>query len=179
MRELALAYYFVLRTVLRRRPPPQVCLTRCRHCRIFFLTHARNRGREDLGCPFGCADAHRRKQSAKRSTAYYRTPAGKVKKARLNDRRRQQAGDPGSEPQGVSARPRPDEILLPTETGAGEIPFPAGIVEHVRVVTSLIEGVEVSREEVVTMLDRVVRQRRFVRERRRDYVLRWLAEHSP
>lgn len=179
MREPVRAYYFVLRTVLRRRPPPQVCLTRCRHCRIFFLTHPRNRGREDLGCPFGCADAHRKEQSAKRSAAYYRTPAGKVKKARLNGRRRQQAGDPESEPQVVCARTRPDDIQLPTETGAGETRFPAGFVEHVRVVTNLIEGVEVSREEIVTMLDRVVRQRRFFLERQRDYVQRWLAEHPP
>ena len=178
MREPAREYYFVLRTVLRRRPSPQVCLTRCLHCRILFLTHPRNRGRKDLGCPFGCADAHRKEQSAKRSTAYYRTPAGKVKKARLNGKRRQ-AGGPRNEPQVVSARTRPDEIQLLAETGAGETRFPAGIVEHVRVVTSLIEGVEVSREEVVTMLEKVVRQRRFVRERRRDYVLHWLAEHSP
>lgn len=59
------------------------------------------------------------------------------------------------------------------------IEFDAGIVEHVRVVTSLIEGFDVSREEVLAMLEKTVRQRRIARERRLDYVLRWLAEHFP
>jgi len=53
------------------------------------------------------------------------------------------------------------------------------MVEHVRLVTSLIEGFEVSREEVREMLARTVRQRSMRRERWVDYVLRWLAEHSP
>ena len=44
---------------------------------------------------------------------------------------------------------------------------------------NLIEGFVVSREEVVAMLERTVRQHRIVRERRIDYVLRWLAEHPP
>ena len=60
-----------------------------------------------------------------------------------------------------------------------EVRLDAEIVEHVRVVTSLIEGVEVSREEVLAMLERAVRQRRIGRERRIDYVLRWLEEHPP
>lgn len=59
------------------------------------------------------------------------------------------------------------------------IELDAGIVEHVRVVSSLIEGFEVSREEVLAMLERTVRQRRIARERRLDYVLRWLADHFP
>ena len=36
---------------------------------IFFLTDARNAGRQDLGCPFGCRQAHRRRQSTRRSVA--------------------------------------------------------------------------------------------------------------
>lgn len=166
MGDLVLAYYQVLRTALRTRPHLRPYLTRCRHCRIFFLAHPRNRGRQDLGCPFGCRDAHRRKCSAERSTAYYGTAAGKRKKARLNGKRGQ-PGDSGGEPEGASA------------PASGGIEVDAGIVEHVRMVTSLVEGFYVSREEVLAMLERTVRQRSIVRERRIDYVLRWLAEHSP
>jgi hypothetical protein len=167
VRGLVLAYYVVLRTALGSRRHLRGCLKRCRHCRIFFLTHPRNQRREDLGCPFGCRDAHRAGRSAERSAAYYRTPAGKTKKKGLNGRRG---------PARDAGRGKNDQ------TGGGQrdkLRFEAGIVEHVRVVTSLIEGVEVSREEVLAMLERAVRQRRIGRERRIDYVLRWLEEHPP
>ena len=63
---LVLEYYVLLRSVLRAKPHLRACLTRCRHCRIFFLTHPRNAGRHDLRCPFGCRQAHR--QQAVRAT---------------------------------------------------------------------------------------------------------------
>lgn len=167
---MVLAYYFVLRMAMRSRRDLRRSLARCRHCRIFFVAHPRNGEREDLGCPFGCREAHRKKRSSERSTAYYRTPEGKEKKAQLNSRRREgSARDPAAE----SERPAPPAA----ESGA--IEFDAAIVAHVRVVVSLIEGFVVSREEVVAMLERTVRQHRIVRERRIDYVLRWLAEHPP
>jgi len=164
---LVLEYYFILRTALRTRPHLRPCLTRCRHCRIFFLTHPRNRGRRDLGCPFGCRSAHRRKRSAERSTAYYCTQAGRAKKKRLNGKRRPK---PQLE-QGTGeqiAEPDPDEIG-----------FDVGMVEHVRVVTSLIEGREVSREEIREMLERTVRQHSIGRERRIEYVLRSIEKKPP
>ncbi len=168
MRDLVMAYYFALRRALRSRPFLRRCLARCRHCRIFFLADPRNRGRKDLGCPFGCRGAHRKERSAQRSAAYYRTPAGKEKKRQLNSKRRQPIEDRGSDPTQLGAG-----------TGLDESEFDAGIVEHVRVVTSLIEGFDVSREEVVAMLQKTVRQRRIVREKHLDYVLRWLVEHPP
>ena len=57
--------------------------------------------------------------------------------------------------------------------------FNATLVAYVRTVVSLIEGRAVSREEIVRMLFRVVRQQRMARERRRDYVLRYLNERPP
>ena len=168
MRDRVMAYYFALRRALLGRGDLRRCLTRCRHCRIFFLADPRNRGRRDLGCPFGCREAHRKKRSSQRSAAYYRTPAGKEKKRQLNSRRRQPIEDRGSDPTQSGA-----------EVGLEKIEFDEEIVDHVRVVTSLIEGVEVSREEVVAMLSKTVRQRRIVREKHLDYVLRWLAEHPP
>jgi len=51
----------------------QYCLIRCRHCRIFFLTHRRNHRRLELvSCPFGCRQERARRESIRRSSAYYR-----------------------------------------------------------------------------------------------------------
>ena len=62
-------------------------LVRCRHCRILFLTDPRNRCREDLGCPFGCREAHRKQESAKRCAEWRSTDEGKELKSELNRNR--------------------------------------------------------------------------------------------
>jgi hypothetical protein len=159
VRGLVLEYYFVLRTVLRKRPELRPCLRRCRHCRIFFLTHPRNRERDDLGCPFGCRESHQGKCSAERSAAYYRTEAGREKKRRLNARR----------------RAAPDRV----ETQGGEVSFEAGIVEHVRMVASLIEGRRVSHEQILEMLARGVRQHRIAGKRASPQTARRLRAKPP
>ncbi len=83
-------YYWVVRCVAKEKPHLRKCLTRCRHCHILFFTHPRNAGRNDLGCPFGCRQAHRRKSSIHRSTEYYQSEEGKQKKKYLNAGRSQQ-----------------------------------------------------------------------------------------
>lgn len=90
----------LLRSVLRTKPLPRRCLVRCRHCGIFFLTTPCNGGRKDLGCPFGCRLAHRRRESTIRSIAYYRDPKGKRKKSALNQKRRPRTsqGQPSAVP---------------------------------------------------------------------------------
>ena len=87
---------------------------------------------------------------------------------RRREGRRRRAKASGSEPEEGS-----------TSTEFDETQFAPGIVEHVRMVASLIEGFEVSRKEVVAMLEKTRRQRSILRESRRDYVVRWLSEHSP
>jgi len=62
-------------------------LSRCKHCQILFLTDPRNAGRTDLGCPFGCSEAHRKKESTKRSVDYNRSRVGKIKKKQINAQR--------------------------------------------------------------------------------------------
>jgi len=146
--------------MLRAKPPLRRCLSRCRHCRIFFLTHPRNAGRKDLGCPFGCRGVHRRQQSTRRSVEYYRGDAGKIKKAIQNGRRKAPAApaEPAADP--ASPEPRP-------------------IVEHVRMVVSLWEGRRVSWEEIREMLARGVRQHRMVRRRKLEHAVAWLNENPP
>jgi hypothetical protein len=160
--ELILAYYRLLRTIVRAQPELRRCLTRCRHCRIFFLTDRRNVKRRDLGCPFGCQKAHRKRQSNQRSTAYYQDEAGKQKKRQQNAKRRK-APLPVVDGWG----PQPEELL------------DRPIVEYVRRVTSLIEGRPVSLAEVWEMLTRVLRQHSMVRMRRIDQIIAWLNEHPP
>jgi hypothetical protein len=156
---LVLTYYVVLRSVLRFKPWLRKCLARCRHCGIFFLTDARNAGRKDLGCAFGCGRAHHKSQSTRRSVAYYREAQGKVKKRELNARRRKTPPSPACASP-ASAWPRP-------------------ILEYVCVVVGLIEGRKVRLGEVVEMLERTMRQHRMVRTRRIDQSVAWLNEQPP
>lgn len=62
------------------------------------------------------------------------------------------------------------------EATAEDLEFDEDMVEQVRVQTSLLEGRELSREETIEMLKRVMRQHSLAPERRRDYVLRYLKE---
>ena len=154
-------YYVVLRSLLRSRSDLRRCLSRCRICRIFFLTHPRNAGRRDLGCPFGCRQAHRRKRSSERSVAYYATEEGKAKKKIQNGKR---------------VQTRADE--KPVAAGRGH-EFNAGIVSYIATVVSLIEGWRVSEDEVVAMLIGAMRQHRIARRRKIDYVVAHLKKNGP
>jgi len=81
--------------------PLRRCLTRCRHCGVFFLTHPRNAGRRNLGCPFGCRAAHRQQASTARSVAYYGSPEGKQKKRMHNGRRQDPRPADPSQPESM------------------------------------------------------------------------------
>ena len=166
MAALVLEYYFVLRSVLRAKPGLRACLTRCRHCHIFFLTHPRNVKQHDkMRCPFGCREAHRKRESVRRSVAYYRDPKGKKKKSALNQRRARTAA-PG---------PAADASVPPP----GSAQWNEAMVAHVRMVSSLIEGRWVSRQEILELLARVLRQHTMCRRRKIDQALAWLKEHPP
>jgi len=53
------------------------------------------------------------------------------------------------------------------------------MVEHVRMVSSLIEGRRVSRREILEMLAKVLRQHSLGRRRKIDHTVAWLKEHPP
>ena len=165
-----LEYYFVLRSVLRAKPCLRRCLTRCRHCRIFFLTHPCNAGRKDLRCPFGCSKEHCRRGSNKRSVEYYRTAEGKLKKQIQNGKRGKAEAKAGlgDGTQCDNAGLAPDEPR-----------FDAGMVRYLRMVTSLIEGRRVSLMDILAMLERAVRQHSMGRRRKIDYILQYLNQRAP
>ena len=159
----------LLRSVLRAKPHLRACLTRCRECRIFFLTHPRNAGRHNLGCPFGCREARCKRASTRRSAAYNRTPEGKRKKSRLNQRRASMSS--------AKRPPTASPGASPPKDGPGGWHEP--MVEHVRMVSSLIEGRRVSRKEVLEMLAKVLRQHTIGRRRKIDQAVAWLNENPP
>lgn len=167
MAALVLEYYLLLRSVLRAKPRLRACRTRCRHCRIFFLTHPRNAGRHNLRCPFGCRQAHRKRQSTQRSVAYYRDLEGRTKKRALNGKRRA--------PRGPAEQPKtpPDRAACPAR---GQTGWSAPMVEHVRMVCSLISGRRLSRPAVLAM---VLRQHTIGQNRKIDQAVAWINENPP
>jgi hypothetical protein len=209
VRHLVLEYYVVLRSILKAKAQLRPCLKSCRHCGIFFLTDPRNRGRTDLGCPFGCRDTHRRKSSTERSVAYNSSVAGKLKKKFYNgDRSGPRPPEP--QPEETTGEEMTEEKQVREETTRQEQPgendpreeprrearaelqgatperaererieFYAAVVDYLRVVISLIEGRRVSREEILEMLRVAMRQHSLARERRLDYVVRVLKQQNP
>jgi hypothetical protein len=152
-------------------------LTKCKHCRIFFLTHPRNAGRDDLRCPFGCRDAHRKESSNKRSAAWYRSKEGKEKKKELNERRfRQTSSDNGSEDlknkeaceqQGQVIQDEPEVVRNKTT------------LCYIQMLISLIEGRLVGLDEVLEMLLKIVRQHSIDTRRRFVYAFTYPEQKPP
>jgi len=169
VQDLVLQYYFVLRSVLRAKPWLRQCLTRCRHCHIFFLTTPCNAGRKDLRCPFGCREAHSKRHSTKRSVEYYQTPEGKFKKKIQNEKRGKVEGKAV-----LNDCEQAGSNLIPHEGRAG-----TPMLGYLQMVISLIEGRRVSAAEILELLARVLRQHSLVRRRRIDYVVQYLNEHAP
>ena len=142
---MVVQYYWVVRSVLKEKPHLRKCLTRCRHCQILFFTHPRNAGRNDLGCPFGCREAHRRQEAIRRSTEYYRSPEGKVKKRHLNVAR---SGQNRLSEANFNAKGNADVLCQIDDATVG----------HIQLVTSLVEGRWVGLAEIDAMLERILRQ---------------------
>jgi hypothetical protein len=136
-------YYLLLRSIIKEKSHLRKCLKRCRHCRILFFTHPRNAGRNNLGCPFGCREEHRRVESIKRSIEYYQSSEGKKKKRYLNGRR---------------TAPVEEEIEDETVNDNRETEVAPSTLLHIQLATSLIEGRSVGLKEVMVMVDRILRQ---------------------
>ena len=167
---LVLEYYVLLRSVLRAKPHLRACRTRCGHCGIFFLTHPRNASRDDLRCPFGCREAHRKQASAARSAAYYRHPKGRKKKSDFNQRRPRQYCRPKPKPARSSPRPASKR----RRTGFNPL-----MVQYVAMVASLIEGRRIGSRQVLRMRARNLRQHTMCRRRKIDQTVAWLQEEPP
>ena len=98
--------------------------------------------------------------------AYYRTDEGRKKKRALNQRRYRLSHDQASESEAQE------------EAMSGAIGV-APIIEHVRMVTSLIEGRFVSLDEIMEMLQKKERQHSLTRRLRVDYIVEQLNKSPP
>jgi hypothetical protein len=201
---------------VRRTEPlaQQQCLIRCRHCRIFFLTHRRNHRRLHLvSCPFGCRKEHERRESIRRAAAYYQEHPNK--KRDLNEKRYRLVPAPLSSGLGA-AEPHENPLAASTQIPAPKPQVgegaradaapghdtqaegwssppqcPAALAEvlpkaqdpevigHVRVIVSLLEGRQVSLEELWEALLNFWRQRTMGRRRKIDHNVAWLNAHPP
>jgi hypothetical protein len=167
VRVLVGQYYVVLRSVLRQKPELRRYHTCCRHCGIHFLCDARNHGRRDLGCPFGCQQAYRRQRSAQRSADYYQSDEGKAKKKFHNGKRgRKRDGLPGPRP-ALRRRRAPPGLRVQ-----------AGLLDYLSRVVSLIEGRRIHRATIRALLQQAVRQHSMGRRRRIEYLLQCWAKHG-
>lgn len=141
--------------MLKEKPHLRKCLTKCKHCQILFLTHPRNAGRTDLGCPFGCRQVHRRASAIKRSIEYYKSYEGKIKKQYINGRRNEPVPEASPDETPVDSR----------ETG-----IDATIILHIQLTTSLIEGRGVGLKEVIRMVEKILRQLSFEKSKKMLYI---------
>jgi len=157
VRGIAIQYYGILRKILKENSHLRKCLTRCRHCGIFFLTHPRNAGRKDLRCPFGCRQTHRKRSSTKRSVEYYQNREGKGKKQLLNGRRNQKAY-----PEQQRSEAGREGAVCPDATG----------LVYLQTVISLIEQRRVSMKEIVSLLRKKMRQHSIGKRQIRGYTER-------
>jgi hypothetical protein len=145
-----------------------------------------------LRCPFGCRDHHRRQCSRQRSAAYYQTRVGQVKKKRLNARRGSASRSANCQPQeepdlqaGSSHDQRSDELPVKLELRVEEIVLDESsltrspMLPYVRMVLRLVEGIELTCQQVARLLRRKLRQRCIALQRRTDYVLWFLHQHPP
>lgn len=172
-----LDFYLILRSVLKAKPHLRPGRCRCTHGRIFFLTDLRNAGRRDLGCPFGCREAHRKPCSTERSAEYYRDSAGKDKKQDPNRKRTDRAAARRVPEPEKENPPAGDESAVSPE--ADLEPWHPPMVEYVRMAVSWIEGRRVRREEVLEMLARRLRPPRMVRRRNIDQAVAGLHANPP
>ena len=174
--DLVKEYYWVLRRALRAQPHLRPCLTRCRHCGIYFLTHPRNAGRRDLRCPFGCREAYRKRESTKRSVAYYRGEQGRKYRREQNGNRQWTGRAPVPD---TPPEPKPEPPTRVCDPDASPGPWPTPMLVYLRRVIGLIEGRRVSRRQVLAMLARVLRQHTMSRRRKIDQTVAWLNEQPP
>ena len=185
-------YQIALDSILTSHPRLQRCVTQCAYCGIRFLTHPRNAGRRDLRCPFGCRQHHRRQRGNERSTAYYHTPSGRWLKKRLNARRcagstpadsheppvSQEPTTLPSTPPAAAAEPRL-ELHLEGVVLRGATLRRSPMLPHVRMIARLIDGVELSCQQLFHLLRRALRQHSIGARGRSDYVLHFLHQHPP
>lgn len=147
------------------------------HCGIYFLTHPRNAKRDDLRCPFGCRDAHRKESLKRRSAEWYRSEKGKKKKKALNRRRSLKTLSENSTESLASEELSEQKVPIVQDESKGV--FNTGTLSYLQMLISLIEGRLVSLDEITKMLLKKVRQHSIDRRRRFVYAFTYPGHKPP
>lgn len=176
-------YQNTLDSLISANPHLERCLAHCRHCGIRFLVDPRSAGRENLRCPFGCRQHYRKQRSNERSKAYYRTDSGRRKKELLNARRSGKLGRSDSAPleDELPVDELPVDIKLVLDNmvlAAGQVKA-SPMLDYLRMVIRVVEGVEVTGEELVIHLLDAMRQHCMAYRTKADYVLCFLHDRPP
>lgn len=202
-------YQKVLTLFLEANSEFEPCAVYCKHCGIRFLTDPRNVSRTNLSCPFGCRKHHKRLLANRRSAAYYRTDEGKLNKKRRNAARCVPAscsvdGQPEEEPAAEidSADASVINEIPVTDDGCVEARLPKerspaletrlddiGMYEsylttspmfpYLQMLACVLEGVKLSRSELIAVLRQAMRQHSMADRKEVDYVLRFLHQNPP
>ena len=193
IRENVLKYYYILRTILKADPNLPECLTRCKHCGIFFLTGPQNIGRVDIACPFGCRESLQKKNSTRRSTEYYRTKKGKKIKSCLNQRRYQEKESisekieinivdkkpfAGTTEVSSVAPPPVQEPVAPQITD-DEDTVDEKFLKYLKMIASLIEHRQVTDFEILAVLRKKMRQHSIDKEKKVIYIIEHIPKKPP
>lgn len=147
---MAQGYSACVDAAVAEQPKLARCRVTCILCGIEFICDPRNAGRKNPRCPFGCRVAHRKAESTKRSTAYYRTTSGRDKKRTLNQRRYESLSAAASAAAPTSA---PAALRL---NGSATV---TRLLPYLCLVLTLIEDRPVTEDELRPVLERISRQR--------------------
>lgn len=132
-------------------------LAECRDCEIHFLTVAANADRSDMRCPLGCRQHSKEQKSSVRSTQYYQTEQGLIKRKALN-RKRSKSG-PGDPSPGDQSPVLPAVLNLP----------PSPRERYYRWLIRLMDGFLIEQPVLAALLHRVRRRlRAIVKQQGRD-----------
>ena len=109
--------------------------------------------------------------------AYYRTEQGRFKKALQNAKRKKvEPTTQSDERPNQQYQPAQMELLGAKPAGSG---FDPHMVSYLRMVTSLIEDRRLSRDEILEMLARILRQHSMARRNGTDYFVWYLNRPAP
>jgi hypothetical protein len=131
-------------------------------------------------CPFGCRQAHRKESSTKRSTEYYRTDEGRAKKKALNEQRRgsqeqhgcnvDQGGGDSNDTDDEKSSGQDSKTACASEAArAPETVYDEVTVHYLQTLIGLIEGRWVSMDEILAMLEKIMRQHSMGKRKRFRY----------
>ncbi len=144
-------------------------------------------GRIDLGCPFGCSQAHKQSESTKRSTAYYQTPEGKEKKKQLNAKakaKQETEKQKSSLPQKnnmnaeqYAVGDKPSEHNTPDKSQA--IPPDNKMLHYLQCLLNLIEQQFLTYQKILALLNKKIRQHGLRKRKEMDYVIGYYCSQPP